>query len=433
MRRLGRVAGLLVALMLVVSGSVYAKAIEITLWHMETPSYRVEIFQKVLDRFNKANPDIVVRQKAINWEEAYAKSVAAIQSGNAPDLLFTNPDMTTTIRQTGAGQPVDDLVAMLDKKYDLIDSAASPYRWDGHYWAVPTYNMVQVLWYRADLFKKAGLDPDRPPRTWAELLQYAQKLQQSGVYGIGLPASKHFYTDQVLFSFLITGGAEHLFDEKGRIAFDNPNTVKVFQYYKDLFKYAPPDATSWTWAEPMLALTTGTVAMTFEKGEFTGPWEEQSGTPASNLRIAPYPWPEGGKRGSTAIPNGVMVLTKDAQKRAAIQRFFTYLYEPETNGEWLNMEPGLFLPVSKATLNSKSYWSHPIISKYASAVRLMVEQTEYAKYYGFTRDFVDPNVGRIGGEMLMSQALQKMIVEGMSPADAVKWGAEQMRKAVGHD
>src|SRR5690606_2980067 len=45
-----------------------------------------------------------------------------------------------------------------------------------HVWAVPTTNQVAALMYRRDLFAEAGLDPDKPPRTWEEFLEAARAL-----------------------------------------------------------------------------------------------------------------------------------------------------------------------------------------------------------------------------------------------------------------
>ncbi|NPV51979.1 MAG: extracellular solute-binding protein [Firmicutes bacterium] len=399
---------------------------------MEQPPHRVKQFQATIDRFNKENPDIFVRQQVIDWMEAYTKAMAAIQSGNQPELLFTIPDFTTVIKQSGAVQPVDDIIQELNKKYHFIQATLDPYHYDGHYWAVPTYGMVHMLWYRKDLFKKAGLDPNSPPKTWNDLKAAAAKLTKGKIYGIGLPASKHMYTDQAIYSFMITNKAEHIFGPDGKVIFDNPRTVETFEFYKELSAYSPPDSTSWSWAEPQLAFNNGTLAMAIEKGQFLGPFEKESGVSWENLGGAPVPWPADGQRGSIFYSNGVMLLTKNKAKVEAVKRFLSYLFEPEVNGEWLTgMEPGLFLPVTEATSDSKAFWKNAIVAKYPKLVKLMIEQSSYGRLFGFTRDKVDPNIGKISGQNILAQVVQKVIVEKMSPDKAVKWGADQMRAAVG--
>src|SRR5690625_1854416 len=129
---------------------------EITLWHMEEPPNRVLGFKEVIDRFNEQNPDIKVIPEVQSWDDAYTKIPASIQSGNGPELLFTLPDYTTLIKELGVVQPVDDIVQDLNEKYKFIDSTLEPYEYEDHIWAVPAFSMIQVLWYRRDLFKEAN-------------------------------------------------------------------------------------------------------------------------------------------------------------------------------------------------------------------------------------------------------------------------------------
>ncbi|MDI3548629.1 MAG: multiple sugar transport system substrate-binding protein [Halanaerobiales bacterium] len=430
MRKITSILLVICFLMVAVSFNVFSKQVEIKIWHMEQPPHRVKVFQNVIDEFNKQNPDIYVKQQVLDWMNAYQKTIAAIQARQAPEILFTLPDFTTVIKQTGVVQPVDDLFNKLDKKYDFIDAAVNPYTYDGHTWAIPTYGMVHMMWYRKDLFEKAGLDPDNPPQTWDELLEAVKKLEENGITGIGVPASHHMYTDQAIYSFMIAGGAHEIFNEDGEIVFNNPKTIKTFKFYNQLVNHSPQDCTGWSWAEPQLAFNNGTIAIAIEKGQFLGPFEEESGVDGSNLGGAPVPYPEDGQRGSIYYPNGMMILTKDKEKLAAVEKFLNYLYEPEINGKWLAMEPGLFLPVTNATLNSESFWSNPIVDKYKDLVKLMIEQSKYGRLFGFNHQTVNQNIGKIAGQHILAQTVQKMVVKGLSPEEAIKWGEEKMKEAI---
>lgn len=417
-------------LLLVIGSGVAAGKVEVKIWHMEQPPHRVDLFQEVIDEFNKQNPDIHVQQQVIDWMNAYPKTIAAIQAGQAPEILFTIPDFTTIIKKTGAVQPVDDIVEELDAKYNFIDAALKPYTYDGHIWAIPTFGMIQMMWYRKDLFEKVGLDPNNPPKTWNELLKVAKVFKENNIYGIGVPASNHMYTDQVIYSFMITAGAHEIFNKEGEIVFNNPKTVKAFEFYKELVSYSPQDATGWSWAEPQLAFNNGTLAIAIEKGQFLTPFEEESGVDGGNLGVAYLPYPDGGQRGSIYYPNAMMILTDDEEKIVAVKRFVDYLYEPETNGKWMGMEPGLFLPVTEATLKSISYWSNPIVEKYKDAVELMIEQSKYGKLFGFSHETVNENIGKISGQNILAQTVQMMVVRDFSPEEAVAWGEKKMREAI---
>ena len=417
---------------LVVTLPVLTKT-EIVLWHMEQPPHRVEQFQKTIDIFNASNPDIQVKQQVLDWMEAYTKIMAAIHAGRQPDLMFTIPDFTTAVKASGAVKPVDNIVKALNAKYKFIDASIEPYRYEGHIWAIPVYGMIQMLWYRKDIYSKAGLDPNVPPKDWDELLSYAEKINNAAkIYGIGVPASRHMYTDQAIYSFMVVNKAEDLFNEQGELIFNNPRTVDTYAFYKKLYDLSPPDAASWTWAEPQLAFNNGTLAMAIEKGQFLLPFEKESGVSGDNLGCSSIPRPADGQRGAIYYSNGIMLLTDKPEKVEAITKFLDYLYEPEVNGEWLTgMEPGLFLPVTEATLTSQSFWANRVVAQYKPYVELMIEESQYGKLFGFTKGIVNPNIGKISGQNILAQVVQKVCLEGVDPAEAVKWGEEEMKKAIG--
>src|SRR5919201_5370993 len=124
--------------------------VSIILWHQEQPPQRVKRIQQMIDAFNASHPGMHISQQVQSWANIYQKAISAVQSGNQPQILFTIPDFTTVVKATGAVQPVDDVIAAMDKAHHFLKSAILPYHYDGHYWAVPLCGMVQSLWYRKD-------------------------------------------------------------------------------------------------------------------------------------------------------------------------------------------------------------------------------------------------------------------------------------------
>ena len=412
------------------AGVASAEPIQITLWHQEQVQARVDQFQKVIDAFNASQADYQVVQQVQSWGNIYQKLPPAIQAGVQPDIDFTIPDFTVTIRETGAVQPVDDIVAEIEKKHKFIDQALTPYRDEGKIWAVPVYGMVQVLWYRKDLFKAAGLDPESPPKTWDEFLTAAKTLTKDGKYGVGVPASKSLATDQVLYSLMSVNGGTELFDDAGAVTFDTPKNVETLAFYKQLSELSPSGAASWTWPEPQDALNAGTVAMAIEKGQYLTPFEETSGQPADQLGCAPIPVNEGGEAHSIYYSNAAMVLTDDPDKRKGAAAFLSYILEPETYAEFLLAEPGLFLPLTEDGA-SEAWTGSPILSKYKSCVDLMIEMSKTGVLPGFNTGTVQKAIGPIMAQNLLSQVVQKVVVGGEDPQAAVTWGQQQMGAAAG--
>lgn len=411
------------AIAALLSSAAYAEPVSLTLWHMEQPPHRVQRVQELLDEFNKAHPDIVVKQEPQSWGEVYAKAPAAVAAGTGPDLLFAIPDFTTVMKGIDAVVPVDDLVKELDDKHGFVEATLAPYRYDDHVWAVPAYNMAISLWYRNSALKDAGL---QVPKTWTEWKAAAEKLSVDGKYGIGLPANKQLYTDQTVYSLMVNNGAADIYADDGTIAFDKPETVAAYQYYSELQKLSPPDSTSWTWGEAEACFASATCGMILQFGVINT-YETQAEGDAADLGVAPVPHADSqSASGTISYSNAIMLTTKDKAKQDAAKVFLAWLLEPETYGRFLTMEPGLFLPVTEDGAKAASFWNDPVVAKYKSQVETMVENASAGKLFGFTTGKVFPSIGAISAQNVIAETLQHIVVDGQSAADAVKAGQARM-------
>lgn len=401
--------------------------VEITIWHMEQPPHRVERIQQLIDEFNAANPDIVVSQEPQNWGEIYTKAPAAVAAGNAPELLFAIPDFTPILKDLGQLQDVTDFVAQLDEAHDFVDAAVEPYAYDGGTWAVPLYNMVHSLWYRKSVFAEAGIEA---PTTWDELLAAAEALTTEDRFGIGLPANRQLYTDQVVYNFMLNAGAEEIYNEDGTIRFNNEATVKAYDFYSQLMQFSPPDSTNWTWGEAEACFASGACAMIPQFTVITT-YDTQAEGDAEDLGVVAFPRSaDVEESGAIAYSNGVMILTDDPAKLEAAQRFISFILEPENYGRFLNMEPGLFLPVTEAGSTADSFWEDPMVVKYRTQVETMVANSQNGRLFGFTNGNTFPSIASISAQNILAQVLQMVVVEGMSAADAVAAGQAAMEAAI---
>lgn len=400
----------------------------VTLWHMEQPPNRVAVFQKLIDSYNATNPEYKVQAQVQDWNQIYTKISGAVQSKTQPDILFTIPDFTTYVRPIGSVRSVTALVEELDKQHGFSEPAKAAYRDDNQYWAVPLYGMVQVLWYRKDLFAKAGIS--EAPKTWSELLAAAQKLTAGNQKGIAVPAGKNLATDQVLYSLMLTGGAGNFFNQDGSINFNTPAAVKAVAFYRDLLKLSPSDAGSYSWGEPQAAFNSGAAAMAIEKGQYLAPFESESGHPSADLGCAPIPVADqGGRPGSIYYSNAAMIMSNDDAKAAGAEAFLKYLLQPENYGVFLNAEPGLFLPLTDDGAKAESWTSNEVITKYQGCVDTMLEQSKTGALFGFIDGQYIDSIGKISGQNVLAQVVQR-VNNGESPEAAVTWGDEQMRTAV---
>jgi sn-glycerol 3-phosphate transport system substrate-binding protein len=160
-------------------------ATEIQFWHsMEGPlGDRVNA---IVNDFNAANPDYQI--KAVykgSYGESMNAGIAAFRAGNAPDILQVFEVGTATMMHAkGAIKPVqqmsEEVGNPIDPK-DFIGAVAGYYSTpDGKLVSMPFNSSTVVFYYNKDAFKKAGLDAEKPPKTWEELFAAGAKLKAAG-------------------------------------------------------------------------------------------------------------------------------------------------------------------------------------------------------------------------------------------------------------
>ncbi|WLS79228.1 sn-glycerol-3-phosphate ABC transporter substrate-binding protein UgpB [Erwinia pyri] len=169
---------------LTLSGHALA-ATEIPFWHSMEGELGVEV-DSLAKRFNESHPDykIVPTYKG-NYEQSLAAGIAAVRSGKAPAILQVYEVGTATMMASKAIVPVYDVFKNSGVEFDekqFVPTVAGYYSdANGHLISQPFNSSTPVLYYNKDAFKKAGLNPDQPPKTWQELEKDAAALRKAGM------------------------------------------------------------------------------------------------------------------------------------------------------------------------------------------------------------------------------------------------------------
>ncbi len=118
------------------------------------------------------------------YDESYAATIAAYRAGNAPHIVQIFEVGTASMMASKAIKPVTDVfkdggIAFDAKQY--VPAVAGYYTApSGKMLSFPFNSSTTVFWYNKDVFKKHGLDPNKPPATWPEVAAAAAKLKASG-------------------------------------------------------------------------------------------------------------------------------------------------------------------------------------------------------------------------------------------------------------
>jgi len=128
---------------------------------------------------------------------------------------------------------------------------------DGHIISIPFQRSTEILYYNKDAFREVGLNPDKPPKTWAELTDYARKLTKTGAdgkverYGVGIALNSGSAQWQFTgFCLQNSENGEDLMSNDGKKAyFNTPGNVEALQFWYDLqnkYKCMQPGIVQWT-------------------------------------------------------------------------------------------------------------------------------------------------------------------------------------------
>jgi len=246
MRRIAFVRGLLAGACLLFGGASMAQAPTDVQFY-----YPVAVggpIAKVIDGFAadfmKANPSIKVTPiYAGTYQETIVKALTAHKSGTPPvTSVLLSTDMFTLIDED-AIVPFDGFVKSADDKAWLAGFYPAfmlNSRSGGKTWGIPFQRSTVVMYWNKELFKEAGLDPNKPPTTWAELKSMATRLTKKDAsgkvtqYGVQIPSSGFPYW---LFQTLTTTNGAILANDTGsQVKFDDPAVIEALQFWVDLGK-----------------------------------------------------------------------------------------------------------------------------------------------------------------------------------------------------
>jgi multiple sugar transport system substrate-binding protein len=294
----------------------------VVVWHIfgnETEPGLVNI-----KTWNDTHPDVQIDAKFVPFGQLSQQLIKGIATGDVPDLVtIDNPTVASFANQNA----LDDLTDLVkDSKVIVKDNyypgSWSTTLWKGKQYAVPGEANTLALYYNADMFRAKGLDPDKPPRTWAELRDYTERLtdRANGVYGIAFSAiqSEEGTFQWLPFLHQAGGSVQNL---------ASPEAKDALQLWTDFVQngMASKDVLVKRQFEMTNTWVSGNAAMVI-----SGPWELQrvSRDVKFDWRVATLPYREGKNIEASALGGYVWAIPKGAENRELAFRVIEYMSEP---------------------------------------------------------------------------------------------------------
>jgi multiple sugar transport system substrate-binding protein len=206
----------------------------ITLWQRDGG---VDLTAQV-KAYEKANPGVTVKVSTIQADQYLTKLANSARAGSVPDLVSFDIVNTPLLATQGLLADVSSRVKTLSDKGDLAPAGVQIGTLNGKNYGLPVALTGSQMFWNKDLFTKAGLDPDKPPTSLAEVKADAQKIEALGggvsgfstLGGVG-QAWTGFPSAWAKGGDVLTAAGK---DQKAN--FTSSNLVDMVSWYQDMWK-----------------------------------------------------------------------------------------------------------------------------------------------------------------------------------------------------
>jgi sn-glycerol 3-phosphate transport system substrate-binding protein len=308
-----------------------------------------QVIDGYVARFMAANPDIEVESVySGNYIDTTTKALTAAKAGAPPTIAVLLATDIYTFLDEDVIVPYDGFIKTdADRAWlaGFMPAYLKSAQVGGKLWSIPFQRSTAVLYWNKKAFAESGLDPEKFPTTWDEMVAYGKAVLRKDAsgkvtrWGVGIPGNVG--SAQWLFGALVAQNGGQLFNENGTETYlTDPKVVEALQFWVDLNKVHgvhPPGIQEW-----------GTTPADFLEGRIAMIWTTTGNL--VNIRrnatfdfgVAPYP---GKVRPASVLGGGnfyIFSKASQAQKEAAF-KFTQFMTSDELQADW-NIQTGYVAP-----------------------------------------------------------------------------------------
>jgi multiple sugar transport system substrate-binding protein len=330
------------------------------------------LMKQMVDDFNAANSGkIKVNLELAPWDKMHDKLAVSMGSGQAPDVFGYATRWISEFAGLKQLAPMDDRLKG-DFKASFNQKVLDAGTYEGKTYGLPVAVSARLLFYRTDLFEKAGV---QPPKTWDELKKAAVATTEAPkVYGLGVPASG-IEVDTFFNYFLYNNGGDIL-DDKGKSMLSNPESVEALEYLTDLVKAggSEPKPTGFTREQIIENFKAGQLSM-----YPTGPWLNamiKADNPSLKYSAVPFPTNNGKPQQTVSVTDSLGVSASTKHQEEA-WKFIEFMYQPKYRQAFDEGEG--MLPELTAVAES-DYYQTPDYKPFIDALDTAKFQPQHPKF-----------------------------------------------------
>ena len=327
---------LLVTLLIFVSAAPpaadAADPVTIEYWHINSPTFGGPAVKELVQVFEAKHPGIKIAEKF--QPGVYTGLMQQLQVSLAAKRPPAVAQIGYNLTAYAAGQfphVLLDKYRQSDPAFfkGIPDNIMTLGNLSGGLHGIPFGVSTPVMFYNPDLFQAAGLNPDQPPQTWAEMLKVGQTIKdKTGKFAVYLQQPNDEWIDQTL---IWGNGGRPLSEDGKRVGWDSPQAIEAMQMWQDMATKTKI-AANLTWEEGLQAFLSGHIAMCLT----TIGRQDHMRKNASGFQVRAVPVPRFGSKSLATATGGnvLMIFATDPVQEKAAWEWIKFLLSPEGATIW---------------------------------------------------------------------------------------------------
>lgn len=373
----------------------------LTIWHYWDGA-NADTFDAMVKEFNVSHKNIKVKTANVPNSDFMTKLRASASSKSLPDISISDLVWVPQIEKMGN---LTDLSQVINKKTlkDVTPALIEYGHIGGKQVSVPVTANNLAYMYNKDVYKAAGLDPNKPPQTWDELKQVAKTIKEkTGKPGYDLLTQAGDNGEGLTWNFQVNlwqAGGEFLTKDNTKAAFNTPEGKKAMNFWMDLIKSGVSPYAKWGEFEK------GKGGSAQEGSWMVGIWAPD---PPFDFGVAKAPHPKDGKEATNLGGEQAIVFHNSDVRAKAAGEFLNWFLQPEQVLKW-SQKTGM-LPVTQSVAQSDKYlgWvksEQPRLLPFVEQMKIAHTRPNTPLYPKISFEFAKAVEKAFAGEQSVDEAL----------------------------
>ncbi|RVL59509.1 ABC transporter substrate-binding protein [Sinorhizobium meliloti] len=364
------------------------------------------IHEKYIKEWEGKNPGWKVTPEVVGWAQCQDKATTLAVAGTPVGMAYVG---SRALKEFAENELIVPVPMTEDEKKGYYPNIVDTVTFEGTQWGVPIAFSTKALYWNKDLFKQAGLDPEVPPKTWAEEIAFAKQIKEkTGIAGYGLPAKTFDNTMHQFMHWVYTNNGKVI--DGDNIVIDSPEVLAALQAYKDITAFSVEGATAYEQNEIRAIFLDGKVGMI------------QSGSGAAarlketkvNWGVAPLPLGPSAKGEGTLLITDSLVVFKDTGVEEKAIEFAKFITSPGPQGEYELQGGAGLTPLRPSPKVDEFVKADPSWKPFIDGIAYGGPEPLFKDFKGF--------------QNTMIEMVQSVVTGKSEPADALKKAAADLEQ-----